>query len=268
MPDMPLPTSRPVGLLALEAAIGRLVSTPAGRRALGTTASSWDETAFAASATAAEAVQTGLFAHLAAEIEPIRDALVAMARSDTNGRVPRQAAGSKDRGRIEAVLLEAGLRHMDWEWLSPQNRSGFWKRWIGDPAPILRSAFRIIAAYDNPESVHLVWVCGSPTFEVSISETHGRDLCIVLSTPGPDLPLVHLSDVEPGDQEPTDATRDESHLVLYGPGIVSDAGVEQRGHLVARPAAEAPDALRPRVRERIEETNARLLAALERSGAD
>lgn len=225
--------------------------------------SSWDESTFAGSSTAAEAIDTGLFAHLATELDEVRDALVSMARSDANGRAPRGDAGGRDRGRIDAVLLEAGLRHMDWEWLSPQNRSGFWKRWVGDPAPILRTALEIIAAYDDPASVHLVWVCGSPTFEVSISETVGRDLCIVLSTPAPDLPLVHLGEEEPVDPTPTDALAAENHLVIYGPGVLTPSGVEQRAHLVAQPAAEAADALEPSVRERVEATNARLRDALE-----
>ena len=262
MPDMPLPTSRTVGLLALEAAFGGLVATGAGRRSLAKAASTWDASAFASATTAAEAIDTGLFAHLATELDEVRDALIAMARSDTNGRAPRGESDGRDRNRIDAVLLEAGLRHMDWEWLSPQNRSGFWKRWIGDPAPILRAALEIIAAYDEPKSVHLVWVCGSPTFEVSVSETLNRDLCIVLSTPGPDLPLVHLSEDEPVDPVPTDELSDENHLVIYGPGVLTPSGVEQRAHLVAQPAAEASDALSPRLQRRIEATNARLRAAL------
>ncbi|MEM9033187.1 MAG: hypothetical protein AAGA99_16160 [Actinomycetota bacterium] len=264
MPDMPLPTSRPVALIALEAAISDLVVTPSSRRALSESASSWDADAFSTATTAEEAAASGLFAALSANHPEIREALIAMARGDVRGRLAK-----KSDDRIDSVLLDSAIRHMDWEWLSPQNRSGFWLGWTGSPGPIIRHMFQVITAYEDPQSVQLMWVCGSPTFEVSISENAHRGLCVVLSTPGPDLPLVHIADEQPANPKPTDATDHEDHLVIYGPAVrTADGEIEQRSFLVAQPSASASSALPDELGTQVEARNTRLRNAQATAVAD
>lgn len=204
MPDMPLPISRPVGTKALSAALTSVSMSPQKTAAVLQALREWDADKFAKVENSSQARKSGLFAALfkvsseiAVAIEDIGAAVLSL------------------NGQTAARDKKKGLHHMDWEWLSPDNSSGFWGNWRGHAAPIVRQTLieTLTEADGNP--VHIVWTCGSPTFEASVSVVVGSgSVCIVVSTPPPPRPLVHIASGAVGGPPPSDPP--EGHTVFYG----------------------------------------------------
>lgn len=239
MPAMPLPISRAEGVLAVEAAINQILADVNERQRLAVELDKWDADTFQLANDANQAMQDGLFALLADQFEPIKQALITMATAAAhNGAAGDGGAGEA----LNGPLLDAGIHHMDWDWLSPQNRSAFWDGWTGDAAPIVLEALKTVVAIGDSSdtSVHLVWVCGSPTFEISISESPAQDLVVVLSTPG--LVEPDLEHIKPGQFPaiPPSIIDGEGHLVIHGAGSRVGDVVTQDGVFTSIPDEPSP----------------------------
>jgi hypothetical protein len=150
--------------------------------------------------------------------------------------------------------IERGRHHLDQHWFRPQDvgddHTHFWWRYIGEPAPIVRtglSAALEMAGDDLP--IHLIWVCASPTFEVSVSTVRDRSaqrevaVAVVLSTPGTLFSLAHLSDPdEQDDPIELDPPFAEDHVIIGRRGWRNDGVVHQTGrHFRFPEAAPAAD---------------------------
>ena len=147
--------------------------------------------------------------------------------------------------------IERGRHHLDEHWFRPQevgdDHLHFWWNWIGDPCPIVREGLlEALEQAGDDLPIHVMWVCSSPTFEVSVSKMRDRagqrdvGVVAVVSTPGTLFPLAHLSDPDEQDDplelHPPFA---EDHVVIGRRGWRHDGVVHQTGRDFRLPDAAA-----------------------------
>jgi hypothetical protein len=153
----------------------------------------------------------------------------------------------------ESDDIERGRHHLDEHWFRPQevgdDHLHFWWNYIGEAAPIVRAGLLealVVAGDELP--IHVMWVCSSPTFEVSVSKMRDRTgdgvvgVVAVVSTPGTLFPLAHLSD--PDEQDDPLVLRPpyaEDHVVIGRRGWRNDGVVHQTGRHFRLPEAARTD---------------------------
>jgi hypothetical protein len=208
MPDMPLPVGRPPGLVAIERALNNVDD----RLAIAAALAGWSR----------NEGESGLVEHVLDQLratnhaEGLESALQAM--------VNAAAADDQRFNRVEgADPVMVGVRHLDDHWLSPVGQLGHWYNWDGDAAPIVQAGLLIALDAADDAPIHLVWTCGSPTFEVSVSAVDDPPVAVVvvISTPGTQADLVHI---RPGEGASTvmeqgvgdDALVLEDQIVVHG----------------------------------------------------
>lgn len=225
MPPMPFPVSRNASIMAIE----RLFNQPDARPVVGKVLSD-DTGEHTLARSLMQSAAEGSMARRAIE-QAMADIGTATRAEAQYHELPASDADEDD--------IERGRHHLDEHWFKPQRpddkHTHFWWNYIGEPEPIVRRGLRrALEVAGETLPIHLIWVCASPTFEVSIStvrnEAEGVDLAVsvLLSTPGTLFELAHLSDLKKR-PDPLDVPFDDDQILVGKRGTREGDVVHQTG---------------------------------------
>lgn len=238
MPPMPFPVSRSTSLVAIERLLNDSDARPVAREVLADRGNEPELARALLAAAPAESPARKVIENAMREIG-------ASARREREYPDLSQPSVKDD--------IETGRHHLDQHWFRPQevgdDHTHFWWRYIGEPAPIVRTGLSVaLDAAGDDLPIHLIWVCASPTFEVSVSTVRDRTaqravaVAALLSTPGTLFSLAHLSDPdEQDDPIELDPPFAEDHVIIGRRGWRNDGVVHQTGRHFRFPEPSTAD---------------------------